>query len=735
MNTRIFACPGDTKGDTRVFGSNAARLRGTVASQDNPFLAKIRPRQTSIADVYYGNMPFRRHTLSPLVLACLGCCFVALTLIASRAVADPPPNDNFANAQVLTGSSGSGSGTTVDATVESGEPNHDGWPPADSVWYAWTAPSDGTFFFTVSYGGENVGAYMGDAVDALAQVGAFYHPYVQSTGWTFTARAGVTYHISVNYGGAGAPFTFNWQFIARPSNDSSANAQFIDGDTGSVSGDTEAATVESGEPHASDGNSVWFVWTAPRDGSFRFDVKGQIVSYHIYTGNSLSSLTEVFAPAYYPGVRVASGQQYLIQVSGVSNGAPSDPTVNGTFTITWAPGPANDDFEKAARISGDSGSVNGNIRGGTEEPGEPTIAGYPAAQSVWYQWNAPASGWYSFTAKAQFVGSLVAAYTGSSISDLQRVASNLAGNGAGNIPNAITFHADAGVTYSIAVATLPSLFDVSDFTLSWKAGTSAADATLLNLSTRAHVGLDTDALIGGFIITGNAPKKLIVRAIGPSMQSGGTPVEGRLLDPTLELHDSYGAVIFTNDNWVDSPQKQAIIASTVPPNDDNESAIIATVAPGAYTAVVRGANGGTGIGLMEIYDLDVASDSRLANVSTRGHVDTGANVMIGGLIIGGSLPTKVAVRALGPSLANATPPLPGALTNPSVEVRDSSNTPFPLAQNTDWNDPQVTAAGLAPSNAKEAALITTLNPGNYTAIVKGENNTTGVGLIEIYNLQ
>lgn len=252
---------------------------------------------------------------------------------------------------------------------------------------------------------------------------------------------------------------------------------------------------------------------------------------------------------------------------------------------------------------------------------------------------------------------------------------------------------------------------------------------LLNISTRLIVQTGDNVLIGGFIITGADPKKVIVRAIGPSLPIEGTPV---LADPVLELHEPDGTVV-TNDNWRDT-QEQEIIDSTVPPTNNLESAIVATLAPGAYTAVVSGKNGGTGVGLVEAYDLDQMASSQLANISTRGSVETGDNVMIGGFIIGGLNGPTVVVRAIGPSLGGqgVSNPLP----DPTLELHDSDG--VQIAFDDDWKDSQqaeIENAQLAPMDDAEAAIEADLMPGAYTAIVRGKANDTGVGLVEVYNLQ
>jgi hypothetical protein len=261
---------------------------------------------------------------------------------------------------------------------------------------------------------------------------------------------------------------------------------------------------------------------------------------------------------------------------------------------------------------------------------------------------------------------------------------------------------------------------------------------VVNISTRLLVGTGDNRLIGGFIITGNAPKVVIIRALGPS-----TGIPGALQDPTLELHDSAGHVVF-NDNWRDT-QEQVIRDTTIPPADDRESAIVAGLDPGNYTAIVSGKNGATGIALVEVYDLGTASldtsgNARLANISTRGFVDTGTNVMIGGFIIHGQA-TRVIVRAIGPSLTQFG--VPDALANPQLELHDATSL---IGMNDDWQTTQlggiitsdqvaeIQNSQLAPTNPGESAIIATLPPGSYTAIVRGVNNTTGNALVEVYNL-
>jgi hypothetical protein len=254
----------------------------------------------------------------------------------------------------------------------------------------------------------------------------------------------------------------------------------------------------------------------------------------------------------------------------------------------------------------------------------------------------------------------------------------------------------------------------------------------LNVSTRETVGTGEDVLIGGFIVSGSTPKQVLLRALGPSLGAFG--VSGVLQDPVLELHDSTGAVIFSNDNWRDS-QETAISATGLQPNDDREAAILATLEPGAYTAILQGKNNTTGNALIEAYDLDATAESQFANLSTRGQVGTGDAVLIGGLIVSseGSAQANVVLRALGPSLGAVG--VSGALQDPTVELHDGNGELVAFDDN--WRDSQegiIGSTGLAPNDDREAAIFAHLAAGAYTAVVRGLDDTTGIALVEAYNI-
>jgi hypothetical protein len=273
-------------------------------------------------------------------------------------------------------------------------------------------------------------------------------------------------------------------------------------------------------------------------------------------------------------------------------------------------------------------------------------------------------------------------------------------------------------------------------------------AHLGNISTRAFVQTGDNVVIGGFIVQGAQTKRVIIRAIGPELTQYGVP--NALGNPTLELHDATGGLIASNDNWrstiiggiITSNQVRDITNSGHAPTDGRESAIIADLPPGNYTAIVRGVSNMTGVALAEVYDLSPDSNSILSNISTRAFVQTGDNVMIGGFMVEGTAPKRVIVRAIGPELTQYG--VPNALGNPTLELHDSAGAL--IASNDNWRTTiiggiittnqvrDILASGLAPADGRDSAIIAELPAGNYTAIVRGVNNTTGVALVEVYDL-
>jgi plastocyanin len=274
-------------------------------------------------------------------------------------------------------------------------------------------------------------------------------------------------------------------------------------------------------------------------------------------------------------------------------------------------------------------------------------------------------------------------------------------------------------------------------------------SSLANISTRSFVQTLDNVMIGGFIVHGSQPKRVIIRAIGPELIPFGVP--DVLANPTLELHNGAGALIAFNDDWqttviggvIIHDQVQDIINSGRAPTDMRESAIIADLPAGNYTAIVRGLNTTTGVALVEVYDLSPAADSILANISTRSFVQTMDNVMIGGFIVQGTQSKMVIIRAIGPELIPFG--VPNALADPTLELHNGAGAL--IASNDNWQTTiiggiimhdqvqEIINSGHAPTDMRESAIIANLPAGNYTAIVRGVSNTTGVALVEVYDLQ
>jgi hypothetical protein len=240
--------------------------------------------------------------------------------------------------------------------------------------------------------------------------------------------------------------------------------------------------------------------------------------------------------------------------------------------------------------------------------------------------------------------------------------------------------------------------------------------------------------IGGFIITGSSTKHVLIRAIGPSLAQFGVP--DPLANPVLELHGPDSFVTIINDDWRDDPTQAALIEATgIPPTNDLESAIEARLVPGAYTAIVSGNGNTSGVGLVEVYDLNAEGASRLANLSTRAFVNTGDSIVIAGFLLSeNGLSDQVVVRGIGPSLGALGVSNP--LADPTLELRDGNGAL--LVANNDWQDnavqaAELIAAGLAPSSPLESGIAATLPPGLYTALLAGLNNGIGIGVVEVYD--
>jgi hypothetical protein len=240
-----------------------------------------------------------------------------------------------------------------------------------------------------------------------------------------------------------------------------------------------------------------------------------------------------------------------------------------------------------------------------------------------------------------------------------------------------------------------------------------------------------NVLIAGFIVQGTENKRILVRGVGPSLATFG--IADPLQDPTLNLNGSDGTLIASNDNWPQNANAPEIVTSGLAPSNPNESALLLFLPPGSYTAVLRGNGGSSGIGLLEVYDLDAVSATTVVNISTRGFVLTGDNIMIAGLIITGNNSSELVLRGIGPSLSDVG--VPSVLANPLLELHDGNGAL--IRANNDWRESQevvLQRIGLAPTNNLESAILIFVPPGNYTAVLKDADNGTGNGLVEVYNI-
>ena len=445
--------------------------------------------------------------------------------------------------------------------------------------------------------------------------------------------------------------------------------------------------------------------------------------------NQLSNGQGIYLYAGKTGVNGLRRGLIAFDLTSIPTNATLTEATLSMFLSRSGPNPAADiSLSKALRDWGE-GASNAGPQGGRGAPAEPGDATWIYNFYNTSSWTTPGGDFSPILSATTPVSMENTTYTWSGsglLADVQSWVSNPASNfGWVILGNEI----DAGSAKqfnSRESASNPPQLTVTYQVPSPTPTPTATPSTFGNISTRLRVETGNNVLIGGFIIIGTQPKRVIVRAIGPPLR-----LAGALADPVLELRNSSGGLIASNNNWR-SDQEAELIATGIPPSNDLESAIVATLPANnsAYTAIVRGVNNGTGIGLVEAYDLDRSVDSKLANISTRGFVQTGDNVLIGGLIVVGQNPLGVIVRAIGPSL-----PVPGALGDPTLELHDGNGAL--LQSNDNWRSDQeaeIIATGIPPTNDLESAIVRDLAPGNYTAIVRGVNSTTGIAVVEAYGL-
>lgn len=610
-----------------------------------------------------------------------------------------PANDLFANAVALSPvSAGSVSGTNRGAGVETGER-----PGSQAtIWYHWTAPFSGVLILSTAGSSfdTTLGLYTGTQVSGLQVValndndGASQASVVQ-----FRVTSGVRYSIQLGSDrGQQGDTLLSWQFAIDPTP----------------------------------------------------------------TPTPTPTLTPTPTPSRTP----------------TPVGAP---TITPTPTITPHPSSSNDHIGNAQLLTGESVTVTGSNLLATAEAGEPPHFDI-ARRSVWYRWTAPAAGTLRVSTDGSNFDTVIAIYTGATYN--AQVFRGQNDNALGGVASQLVISVASGTTYYIAVdgrsasaagnivfsllftasgtptptqqptrTPLPTFTPTPTPTINPNIPTPTPTVTpsptrtplpgptatptptgpgrVLNLSTRVRVETGDNAAIAGFAVRGGT-KRLLIRVVGPSLSS---VLSYSLPDPTMEIVNGAGARIGFGDDWrTNVAMREEIIATTnFRPNDPREPALIVTLAEGNYTVIVRGAPVlDSGIALVELYDLDSPGPAQLVNISTRGRVQTGNNVMIGGFVLGGNTSRRVLIRAIGPSLTQFG--VADALANPTLDLFTGSTF---IATNDDWQSSQRTEieqSGYPPGNARESAIIRTLDPGSYTAIVRGVDGTRGVALVEVYIL-
>ena len=451
---------------------------------------------------------------------------------------------------------------------------------------------------------------------------------------------------------------------------------------------------------------------------------GESTCAQCHSPNTQTGTFNIIPPAAY-----APGQTYTVQVQHIT----ADTTRAAWGFELTALTPTNTVAGTFANTTTFTRTRTGGGRNYIEQNATGSFPGQTGGTSWTFSWTAPATDVGSITF---YAAGLQADHSGDEDGD--QVYTNSAAVPVGGSTATPTPTPTSTTTPATPTATPTSTPATPTPTSTPAPGTptpTPSPAQALNISTRMKIETGDNVLIGGFIITGNEPKDVAARGIGPSLTALGIP--DALVDPTLELHAATGALIAQNDDWQDDATQAAqLMALGLAPHDPKESGIVATLDPAPYTAILAGKNQTTGVGLVEIYDTNQAATSQLANLSTRGFVLSGSNVMIGGFILGGNAnSTNIVLRGIGPTLAQLG--LSPVLADPTLELHDNNGAL--LVMNNDWQDDPVSAAqlvahGLAPQNPLEAGIFATLPPGPFTAILAGNNAGTGIGLIEIYNV-
>jgi hypothetical protein len=422
------------------------------------------------------------------------------------------------------------------------------------------------------------------------------------------------------------------------------------------------------------------------------------------------------------------------------------PPFVGDHSETWEEFPARTTIPDGTIILGGIATINGPSMKALQSVQFCSINGYPSDGSVMMFQDRPEDEIViSFSQPVSAFGAYWGSGRGCSIYGFRDAATILTfQDAAGNVIGQDSFFYSGnkrldwhGYTFNTPVKTITRTADdrQEGVGIDGLQATVASDFSLLsNISTRSFVEAGDNVMIGGVIISGSGPKKVLLRVLGPTMGQPPFNVPTPMANPTLDLfHEN--TLVASNDNWGDAANHQAVSDTGLAPHNALEAAVLISLDPGSYTAIVRGANNTPGNALLEAYDLDTAAGSRFANISTRGFVQTGDNVMIAGLIVQGSSSKDVLIRALGPTLGQPPFNVPNSLPDPFLDLRDANGAR--ILANDNWKSTQqgqIQATGLAPPNDAESAIAITLAPGSYTAIVTGVNNPNGNALVEVYGL-
>lgn len=673
----------------------------------------------------------------------------------------PVSNDHFSTSNLLADPVVSLAADNRNASREAREPVHAGAPGGSSLWWRWIAPRSGiTIIDTEGSSIDTIlGVYRGSSLDSLVVVASDDDSGVgQSSRVEFSTLPDTVYHIAIDgYQGATGNFRLNLTHQAKdddedlPFNDDLASSRPLDFQNSplTVVGHNRGATSEPGEPiHAgkSGGSSVWWHWTPVIDTPITVDTSGSdfdtMLGIYTSVGDGIDALLLVGENDDAQGLTSAvkflaqAHTTYRIAVDGY-DGATGQ--IELTLTRDDTVYPANDSFSNPIQLSGESAHETGSNHQASREPGEPQPAGDSSHSSVWWSWTAPAHGRVTINTLNSSFDTVLAIYTGDNLPTLQEIAKNDdSPNSSGGNSSEVNIFVEPNTTYHIAVDGYNGA--TGDIALALAFTSQPRRSRLTNFSVRASS--DTNqSLVLGFSSRGTAQRPLLLRAIGPSLTEFG--ISDALPDPKLSLYENISGISLLraeNDNWGGDPLLAANFArlgAFTLPSNSLDAALLMNTSTGTHTAVISG-QGNSGVILIEAYEIDpFSADSELSNISVRNFVGSGDDVLVLGFVLQGDSPREILVRGIGPTLASFG--VSSILADPQLQIFRSDGST--VATNDDWNEyPELTqqfratGAFALPSTSSDSALTVTLEPGVYSVVVKGANDTSGVALVEVYLL-